>query len=66
MRTHTGEALISPSITVRLLARFRGGSTAAGDAGKRLSPRELDVVRSVARGRTNQEVAADCSSHWAP
>ncbi len=50
-----GNALISPQVTVRLLARF---SRPAGtpDAG-RLTPREQDVVREVARGLTNQEIA---------
>ncbi|RYZ26521.1 MAG: response regulator transcription factor, partial [Propionibacteriaceae bacterium] len=55
-----GESLISPSITVRLLktlAQRRGGSPPDGTAAG-LTPRELDVVQLVARGRTNAEVAA--------
>jgi DNA-binding NarL/FixJ family response regulator len=57
----TGEALVSPSITVRLLSRL--ASSAAGPAPEPapevLTDRELDVVRLVARGRTNAEVAAE-------
>ena len=55
-----GESLISPSITVRLLktlAQRRGGSPPDGTAAG-LTPRELDVVQLVARGRTNAEVAS--------
>ncbi len=55
-----GESLVSPSVTVRLLAHL-----ARPRAGRPLPPREpltereLDVVLLVARGRTNQEVAAE-------
>jgi DNA-binding NarL/FixJ family response regulator len=54
----SGDALISPSITVRLLEHLKAPPSAAADAVKdSLSPRELDVVRLVARGRTNAEIA---------
>ena len=55
-----GESLISPSITVRLLrtlAQRRGSSSPSSVAAEALTPRELDVVRLVARGHTNAEVA---------
>ncbi|MEV1179248.1 response regulator transcription factor, partial [Nonomuraea sp. NPDC049784] len=55
-----GDALISPSITLRLLRHVRaGGSASARRAGQTLSAREIEVVRAVARGRTNQEIAAE-------
>lgn len=57
----TGDALISPSITVRLLRHLiaaRGAPRTEG-AVRPLSERETDVVRAVARGRSNQEIAAD-------
>ncbi|TMR92745.1 response regulator [Nonomuraea basaltis] len=55
-----GDALISPSITLRLLRHL----TAAGAPAPRrpeqpLSEREIEVVRAIARGRTNQEIAAE-------
>ena len=54
----SGDALISPSITVRLLEHLTPPVAAkpVDDAG--LSPRELDVVKLVARGLTNAEIAA--------
>ncbi|MEV4254673.1 response regulator transcription factor, partial [Spirillospora sp. NPDC049652] len=53
-----GEALVSPSVTVRLL-RHLTEAAAPGRPAPPLSERELEVVRIVARGRTNQEVAAE-------
>jgi DNA-binding NarL/FixJ family response regulator len=39
------------------LAQLRG--RAGRDAANQLSERELDIARSIARGRTNQEIAAE-------
>ncbi|MFD3947435.1 response regulator [Streptomyces sp. NPDC058579] len=55
-----GDALVSPAVTLRLLERLGEQPDAAvplGGSGV-LTERELDVVRLVARGRTNQEIAA--------
>jgi DNA-binding NarL/FixJ family response regulator len=53
----SGDALISPSITVRLLEHLSPPAPPGDDGG--LSPRELDVVRLIARGHTNAEIATE-------
>ncbi|GLI00545.1 response regulator [Phytohabitans aurantiacus] len=52
----SGDSLISPSITVRLLRHLNPPTAAPTDTG--LSPREMEVVQLVARGTTNAEIAA--------
>jgi DNA-binding NarL/FixJ family response regulator len=57
-----GDALLAPEITRRLLDRFvsrppRSGGTPPALA--ELSPRELEVLRLIAEGRSNSEIAAD-------
>lgn len=57
---HAGDALISPSVTVRLLRQLTTTSAPVdAAAARRLSDRETEVVRAIARGRTNQEIAAE-------
>jgi DNA-binding NarL/FixJ family response regulator len=51
----SGDALISPSITVRLLQHLSPPAPSGDDGG--LSPREVEVVKLVARGLTNAEIA---------
>ncbi|MEV0429016.1 response regulator transcription factor [Micromonospora sp. NPDC050495] len=55
-----GDALVSPSLTLRLLRHLNPPAEPAGDRFQpALSARELEVVRAIARGRTNQEIAAE-------
>ena len=54
-----GDALIAPNVTVRLLAAFsdRGVSTPPAQPVAPLTAREEEVLVTLARGRTNTEIA---------
>jgi DNA-binding NarL/FixJ family response regulator len=55
-----GDALVAPQVTMRLLRHFRRTPQARTTVPmEALTDRETDVVRAVARGRTNHEIAAD-------
>jgi DNA-binding NarL/FixJ family response regulator len=57
---YNGEALVSPSVTVRLLRHLAATSAPSRPAqSPPLSDRELEVVQALARGRTNQEIASE-------
>jgi DNA-binding NarL/FixJ family response regulator len=57
----TGDALLAPSITRRLVARFAPSVPSAAGPGTRdlsvLTPRELEVLGLMARGMSNAELA---------
>ena len=57
-----GEALLAPSVTRRLIAEFATrthGDRPRPAALNALTPRETDVLRLIARGLSNQEIAAE-------
>ncbi|MEV1132062.1 response regulator transcription factor [Agromyces sp. NPDC049794] len=49
-----GETVLAPSIAAKLVSRVRSSAASAAPA---LSPRELEVLRLVADGRSNPEIA---------
>jgi DNA-binding NarL/FixJ family response regulator len=53
-----GDALVSPSVTVRLLGELAAGA-APSAVEHDLTDRELEIVAAIARGGTNEEIAAD-------
>jgi DNA-binding NarL/FixJ family response regulator len=57
-----GESVIEPTVAAKVVAEFNRlsslGSQTAEAAPPLLSSRELDVIRQVARGRTNKEIAS--------
>lgn len=57
----SGEALIAPSVTARLLSHFAASTapTGAANPSSQLTEREEEVVRRVSAGRTNAEIAGD-------
>jgi DNA-binding NarL/FixJ family response regulator len=61
---HAGDALLSPAATRGLITRYVLPGRSAPAPGPRpeldaLTERELEVLRLVARGRSNQEIAAE-------
>jgi len=58
-----GEALLAPVVTRRLVERFVAapppGSAASQEDFAELTERELEVMRLVARGRSNAEIAGE-------
>jgi DNA-binding NarL/FixJ family response regulator len=55
-----GDSLLAPAVTRRLVERFvRSSPTPAPPELAELTPRELEVLGLMARGRSNAELAAD-------
>lgn len=63
---YRGESVLSPAVTRKLLSSLEDDRPAAGNGlragdpdGSELTPRELDVLRLLARGRSNTEIAEE-------
>lgn len=56
-RIHTGEAMISPAMTFRLLQALKSGGIPAPLSELPLTSREQDVFQLLARGASNRQIA---------
>jgi DNA-binding NarL/FixJ family response regulator len=54
----SGDMLVSPQVTVRLLSHLRHDASRSPLPAQQLTPREADIARHVAQGKTNAEIAA--------
>ena len=57
-----GDAWLDPSVTARVLTVYRDASAPSSDGSAALASltsREVDVLRSIGHGATNQEIAAE-------
>ncbi|HEY8172619.1 MAG TPA: response regulator transcription factor [Dehalococcoidia bacterium] len=52
-----GEPLLHPDIARRLMSELTGERRRADDGVDKLTPREIEVLRLVAKGRSNKEIA---------
>jgi two-component system response regulator DesR len=59
-RVHEGERFIQPAVASKLLFEFAQGARRGSGAGyEPLSERETDIIRRLAQGMSNREVADD-------
>ncbi|PZG03045.1 LuxR C-terminal-related transcriptional regulator, partial [Nonomuraea aridisoli] len=56
---HAGHAMLAPEVTARLMRQFAPPRRRHPFAGAVLSEREVQVIRLVARGLSNQEIAGE-------
>ncbi|RPJ38562.1 MAG: DNA-binding response regulator [Chloroflexi bacterium] len=56
-RAHAGEAVINPRVAARMVKELHGSRTETHNAFSELTPRELEVLRLIAGGCSNREIA---------
>lgn len=55
---HAGQTVLGSAISSQLLGRLESASSRGGAPSKRLQPRELEVIRQVALGLSNKQIAS--------
>jgi NarL family two-component system response regulator LiaR len=55
---HAGDTIMAPGIAQKMLSTFEGIRSEAESIAPRLTDRELEVVRALARGKSNKEIAS--------
>jgi two-component system, NarL family, response regulator LiaR len=55
---HAGQSPLSPAVAARVVEELAHGGTRGAAAGE-LTPRELEVLRLIARGRSNKRIALE-------
>lgn len=56
---HAGDAMINPQVAARMVKEIQGNNQDALNPFVELTDRELDVLRMIAVGKNNQEIAAE-------
>lgn len=56
---HAGEAIIHPQVAARMVRRMQNGENDESNPFQELTDRELDVLRMIAVGKNNQEIAGE-------
>jgi NarL family two-component system response regulator LiaR len=58
-RAHAGEAVLNPRVAARMVKEIGGTRSETPNPFRELTGRELEVLRLVAAGKANQEIAGD-------
>lgn len=56
-QAHAGEAMINPRVAARMVSELRGAAQETTNPFQELTDREMDVLRQIALGKNNQEIA---------
>jgi len=56
-RARAGEAMLNPQVAARMVKELRGGAQEETNPFQELTDREMDVLRLIAGGKNNQEIA---------